>query len=154
MRGNFLRMLGGAMVKEDGASADDEVLKDNAAESEIARSAAHIGFSDVVLENQEPIDNDASKKAKTLRMLGIFFSSRPPASLEAVSNTGPPAKQPLDQSSRAPDDAPHHRTPLSVAFPGLAYGICQTGTALFFFCLDMRQNHLHFFFLHVCCKKI
>jgi hypothetical protein len=77
MRGNLLRMLEGAMVKEDGAPADDEVLRDNAAESDIARDAAHIGFSDVVLENQEPIDNDASKKAKTLRMLGIDANAAP-----------------------------------------------------------------------------
>jgi hypothetical protein len=41
-----------------------------------------------VLENQEPIDNDASKKAKTLRMLGIDANAAPENEFDDCSALG------------------------------------------------------------------
>jgi hypothetical protein len=66
------------------------------------------------LHTEKPTTEKPTKHA--IPVLFFFIFSRPPASLErAVSNTGPPAKKPHDQMSRAPDDAPHHRTPLSAS---------------------------------------
>jgi hypothetical protein len=79
MEESFKRMLQKTMVKDDGdgaAAAEEET--DQAAESNIAQDLPQAGFSDVVLEEQDPVATERSKRQRARSMLNIASSGAPP----------------------------------------------------------------------------
>jgi hypothetical protein len=78
MEESFKRMLQKTMVKDDGdgaAAAEEET--DQAAESNIAQDLPQAGFSDVVLEEQDPVATERSKRQRARSMLNIASSGAP-----------------------------------------------------------------------------
>jgi hypothetical protein len=78
MEESFKRMLQKTMVKDDGdGTAAVEEETDQAAESNIAQDLPQAGFSDVVLEEQDPVATERSKRQRARSMLNIASSGAP-----------------------------------------------------------------------------